>query len=250
MGKNLIPSFMERKGNIISRVANTFAGNLAALNIFPDNHPVNQKDEQKDEGDKDEFKVPSWADMLKNYPATAITTKALYDEIGGGLPASLVKDPESWENSCSIRMSKALNYSNAKLPKAPSKGGTIKGKDGNNYWIRVKDLKKYLVEKLKEPDVEEAGAPGIVDKFKNKKGIIVFDVTGWYNASGHFTIWDGVDLKYVGADTPEHNDPGDAEYYYFNMNYQDTDESGTPLVNDDGSPKIIKTTKIRLWELK
>lgn len=28
--------------------------------------------------------------------------------------------------------------------------------------------------------------------FKDKKGIIVFDVSGRSNAKGHFTLWDGV----------------------------------------------------------
>ena len=134
-------------------------------------------------------------------------------------------------------MSKALNYSGVLLPKAPSKGGTIRGKDRRNYWIRIKDLKKYLLDNLKKPTVDKKGGVGVVENFKNKHGIIVFDVSGWNNAGGHFTLWDGIDLLYVGAETPEHNDPTNEAMYYFSMNYmQDT-------VN-------VKTTRIRLWELK
>ncbi len=250
MGKNIIPTFLEREGDLIEKVGSTFANDLELMDIFFDR---SGNDPDPESGNN--FKKPSWTNMLNYYPDTTIITEDLYKEIGGGLPENLKKDPNSWENSCAIRMSKALNYSEAKLPKAPSQGGNIVGKDKNNYWIRVKDLKAHLIAKLttksqKSADVDEIGGIGIVDKFKEKKGIIVFDVSGWGNASGHFTLWDGINLKYVGADSPEHNDQNDTEYYYFNMNYQDTDEDGNAKYNKDGTPKMIKTTRIRLWELE
>lgn len=250
MGKNLIPTLLERSGNLIEKIGSTFANDTELTEIF-----FGLSDDKTDFESGFDFKKPSWTDMLNYYPNSTITTEVLYEEIGGGLPENLKKNPNSWENSCAVRMCKALNYSKAKLPKAPSAGGNIFGKDKNNYWIRVKDLKKYLVDKLttkskKSADVDEIGGIDIVDKFKDKKGIIVFDVSGWGNASGHFTLWDGVDLKYVGADSPEHNDPTDTEYYYFNMNYQDTDYEGNLLYNKDGTPKMVKTTRIRLWELE
>ena len=73
-----------------------------------------------------------------------------------------------------------------------------------------------------------------INEFKNKSGIIVFDVSGWGNATGHFTLWDGSHLIYPGD--PSHDDPG-SQYYYFHMNYVQ-------------NSKTIKTTRIRLWQLR
>ena len=186
-----------------------------------------------------EIKRPKWDDMLKNYPGTIVQTTDLYDDIGGGLPDRLKADPINWENSCAIRMSKGLNYSGVVLPWALSKGGTVVGKDKYKYWIRVNDMKTYLGEKfgLKKDDIiEAAGGKSAVDEFKGKKGIIVFDVTGWSNATGHFTLWDGANLIYPGD--PIHDNPS-SSFYYFHMEYYEI-----------GTGKTIKTVKVRLWELK
>lgn len=51
-----------------------------------------------------------------------------------------------------------------------------------------------MYELFNKPDIEEKAGPNAVDKFNNKKGIIVFEVSGWGNASGHFTLWDGKHL--------------------------------------------------------
>ena len=186
-----------------------------------------------------EIKRPSWNDMFKFYPNSQIKTIDLYESIGGGLPQYYKNDPISWENSCAIRMSKALNYSGVSLPNAPSRGGTIIGKDKYKYWISVEDLKKYLYELFNKPDIEEKAGPNAVDKFNNKKGIIVFEVSGWGNASGHFTLWDGKHLIYPG--NPNHDDPNSI-YYYFNMKYS------VHLSNN--RKREIKTQRILLWELK
>jgi len=239
MGRNLINSFLENDKDITSSQATEFFPEI--LNKVIDSvtgDDLSFLTEERFENAIDEnFVKPTWSDIQRNYPATSTFTKDLYDEIGGGLPQALIDNPDAYENSCAIRMSKALNYSGVFLPKAPSKGGNIRGKDRRNYWIRIKDLKKYLLDNLKKPTVDKKGGVGVVENFKNKHGIIVFDVSGGNNAGGHFTLWDGIDLLYVGAETPEHNDPTNESMYYFSMNYM----QGT--VN-------VKTTRIRLWELK
>lgn len=180
-------------------------------------------------------KRPSWEDMKKNYPNSSVSTKSLYTAIGGSLPERLEADPNSWINSCCVRMSRGLNYSGFSLPKAPSSGGTIYGKDQKRYWIRVKDLLAYLKIKFGKPDIECTGGHSAVSHFKGKRGIIVFEVSGWGNATGHFTLWDGQQLAYPGD--PRHDDPT-SEYYYFHMRY-------SPMKG-----KIVQTTKVYLWELK
>lgn len=173
---------------------------------------------------------PKWEDMFKNYPNPSVNTETLYNEIGGGLPEYYKADPINWENTCCIRMSKALNYSGVKLSNAPSRGGTINGKDGYKYWIRVRDLMAFLKQRFGAADVESEPGQNAIDKFIHKKGIIMFDVTGWGNATGHFTLWDGSHLIYPGD--PEHDNP-QSIYYYFNMKYNK-----------------VRTTKVHLWELK
>lgn len=180
-------------------------------------------------------KRPSWDDMKKFYPDTSTLTSELYNAIGGGLPENYKADPVNWENSCCIRMSRGLNYSGFTLPKAPSNGGTIYGKDKKKYWIRVKDLLGYLKTKFGKPEIEAKGGHTAVSQFKGRKGIIVFEVSGWGNATGHFTLWDGQHLVYPGD--PLHDDPS-SEYYYFHMKYTTINK------------KTVQTTKVYLWELK
>lgn len=180
-------------------------------------------------------KRPRWVDMINYYPDTSIATMDLYNTIGGGLPEYLKQNPVSWENSCCIRMSYGLNYSGLSLPKAPSTGGTIIGKDKKNYWIRVNDLISYLKQKFGKPEIESVGGKTAVQSFKGKKGIIVFEVSGWGNATGHFTLWDGEHLVYPG--NPLHDNPS-SEYYYFSMKYEVS------------KGKFVQTQKVYLWELK
>lgn len=200
---------------------------------------------------------PGWADMQKNYPNHSVTPIHIYTDIGRGLVKLLKDDPDQWENTCAFRMSRGLNYSGVKLPYNNTKyrakgstGGVHVGEDKRNYWYRVSELKPWLIDNLGKPDVVESGGFGIVEKFKNKKGIIAFDVAGWKGATGHFTLWDGKDLSYFGMDEPERNDPNDKENYYFNINYRVRNGDGTFAFHDNGTPWWVKTTKVRLWELK
>ena len=94
------------------------------------------------------------------------------------------------ENSCAIRVSRSLNYSGHKVKYIPP-NLTVSGGDGNWYIYRVKELVKYLRSSYGEPDIVVESKP-YQNSFKNKKGIIVFEVDGWSDASGHATLWNGV----------------------------------------------------------
>lgn len=172
---------------------------------------------------------------------------------------SVKEKPEYWANTCAGRMSYALNHSGIALDKAP-RGGSFKGADNKHYWFRVSDLKAYLKARFKAGDIEYALKPlplkltdeifnqrvkdvqtNVLDKISGKHGIVVFDVAGWGNASGHFTLWDGSNLVYVGP-PGDHNDQGSAEYYFWLTR---------PIADDKGNiTKIIQTTKVTFWELK
>ena len=167
------------------------------------------------------------------------------------------------ENTCAGRMSYALNRSGIELKKAPA-GGSMRGEDGKNYWFRVKDLKNYLKDRFGKGDVEHSPKllsdiltkeifdarvedikTNILTKINGKHGIIVFEVSGWDNATGHFTLWDGTNLVYVGP-PGDHNDPKSSEYYFWLTRYKVelTAEKKEKLI------PTVRTTKIIFWELK
>jgi hypothetical protein len=164
-------------------------------------------------------------------------------------------------------MSKGLNYSKFELPYNNSKyrtkggtGGVHKGKDTLNYWYRVRELVPYLADHLGSPEIDiklrQIEIPSTIkqkstlttsewDQIKNNKdvissidwkriygikGIIAFDVSGWKDASGHFTLWDGNHLIYPGG--AEHDDHNNIKYY-FKMLY--------PIKKDNGNLGLEQT---------
>jgi hypothetical protein len=196
---------------------------------------------------------PAWKDMHKHYPGENIKSEKFYPMIGDHYVKLVKVQPDDYENTCATRMSYALNRSGLKLPKAPN-NGSIKGEDGMNYWLRVAQLRKKLETHLGKPD-HELKHPKInrisetqlveqrihrsrdfLDQIKIKKGIVVFEVTGFTNATGHFTLWDGKDLLYVGPG--RHNDKNSDEYYFWFMRIMITDKV------------LAQTTRVLFWELK
>lgn len=124
---------------------------------------------------------PSFARMNAAYPKG--TADQVFKLIGGKVEAN------NFANSCAIRVSRSLNYSGHKVKFIPP-DFTVSGKDGNWYIYRVKELIKYLSKHYGEPDIVVSKKP-YQGSFKGKKGIIVFEVDGWSDASGHATLWNG-----------------------------------------------------------
>lgn len=196
---------------------------------------------------------PRWVDMEMYYPDQYTTTAVLYTGISDNLYKNYINDANAWENSCAIRMSMALNYSGIKLPNSDkayrdprTNNGVLTGKDGYSYWFRVKPLGKYLEKFLKAPDLSISLKKAEFGEEKEKmsdedwakvqaiKGIVMFEVSGWGNASGHFTLWNGSELSYASG-----HDDYSSEYYYFHMKYE-----------NPTTKKVIQTNKIKIWELK
>ncbi|MGH1516439.1 T6SS effector amidase Tae4 family protein [Chryseobacterium sp. JK1] len=176
-------------------------------------------------------------------------------------------------NSCAIRMSRGLNLSGFKLPKSNSgygtKGGVMSGDKNQSYWLRVRELSPYLAEHLGKPEIDikldeikmpdtykkrksvnptewqqlkamkKAISPAEWTTIRKTKGVIVFDVSGWDDATGHFTLWDTQHLIYPG--NPQHDDPTNTKYY-FSMLYL--------KINKKNELDFVQTNRIRVWELK
>lgn len=133
-------------------------------------------------------------------------------------------------------MSYALNRNGIILTATKGSIKSDNPKDKYDYWFRVKELSDFLIKRFGKGDFERVMIENnyiarkteanfyILDKIKGKKGIIVFEVTGWRNATGHFTLWDGGKLLYA----PSHDNPNIEDYYFW----------------------FSKTSKVIFWELK
>ncbi|KPX28539.1 putative cytoplasmic protein [Pseudomonas coronafaciens pv. oryzae] len=85
-------------------------------------------------------------------------------------------------------MSYVLNYSGLIIPKTP--GQTVSGNDQRQYFFRVKNRIHFLEARWGKPDVVKYPPTG-GGALANKKGFILFEISGWQDASGHATLYDG-----------------------------------------------------------
>ncbi len=132
-------------------------------------------------GDGARRTLPPFDAMWSAYPSgEAEEVKRL---IGGSVNADWIT------NTCTIRLSRALNYAGFTVPGAVPGLSTVRGGDGKRYAYRVAEMRRYLRAVLGPPTVVGTGADRA--KFAGKKGLIMFDVRIWSDATGHFDLWDG-----------------------------------------------------------
>lgn len=145
--------------------------------------------------------LPNW-DVLKNhYPAQPAAV--VFKQIGGKVEFNY--SIRVFENACATRVSRALNYSGEghKIPRYRAVGPNGKfevqvSSGANKLWyiFRVKILKKYLTERYGAPDVYEPVQHR--EKLQGRRGIIIYEVSGWSDATGHADLWDGTKCVYQG----------------------------------------------------
>lgn len=139
---------------------------------------------------------PKFDDLWKAYPFSDRPNGGSVEDVknlvGGRVDAAWIK------NTCAIRVSRALNYSGHPVPAdfkgKQGKNFAVTGVDGKWYAFRVRDMHAYLKHMLGKPDVVEASRLNdskVRGKFLNKKGMMVFKVTAWDDATGHITLWNG-----------------------------------------------------------
>lgn len=135
--------------------------------------------------------------LWKNYPVKS-TYQEAYALVGGQALALHLENPDAYTNACALRFSRALNYSGYTISSSDgSRGGVVKGGDGLKYLIRVKDAIKFVKKSFGEPTevyrANEIDMAEVSNSISGKTGIIIFDVAGWGDASGHVTLWNGED---------------------------------------------------------
>lgn len=132
------------------------------------------------------IELPSYSLLEQNYP-NFDTKEEVYDLIGGKVKQN------KFENSCVIRVSRALNYAGQPIKKSAS-ANVVSGKDKKWYAYRVSEFIHYMSAEYGHPDIvatpPKHSPPTDKTNFLGKQGIIAFEVDSWSNATGHFDLWD------------------------------------------------------------
>ena len=115
-----------------------------------------------------------------------VPVKKVGEIIGGHVQMNI--DSGVFQNACPIRMSYVLNKCGISIPKG-GRYAVVSGNDKKQYMYRVNDMINYLEYIFGKPDLT-IKSPKQTD-FNGRKGIIVFSGSGWSNARGHVTFWNG-----------------------------------------------------------
>lgn len=146
----------------------------------------------------------TYSALEANYPTTG-TPEEMYNSVGGDVSSRFNEHKNdvggnAYANTCALRMSVALNKSGNDIDtdvknNKGQKMYTEKGGDGKDYALRKSDVKDYMKGKYGKADISIKSTDKDFDKkvseIKGQKGVIVYDVTGWGDATGHVTIYDG-----------------------------------------------------------
>ena len=131
--------------------------------------------------------VPPFPVLLKNYPNLR-NSEVVKRSIGGNV-AKTIGNPQ-FDNTCTIRISKDLNYAGVPVPGSYPGLATMRGGDGFHYAFRVSEMRRWLTSMFGPPDIDVKGPPVSREPFKSAKGIICFDIH-FSDATGHLDLWDG-----------------------------------------------------------
>ncbi|ASK53665.1 hypothetical protein CEQ48_02375 [Vibrio tarriae] len=173
------------------------------------------------------IKRPRFSDLWSAYLEVGFKpAPEVYELVGGRAFELYESDNTSYANACALRMSRGFNYGGFLIP-----GGTIietypiyrvRGADNKVYILRVKDLIKYIEFNWGKPEYDMS--PSDISAISGKKGLIIIEVSGWGDASGHVTLWNGSST----GDGSRYQELGYYEHY-------------------NGA---VKPKRVMLWELK
>jgi hypothetical protein len=128
--------------------------------------------------------------LWKNYPI-GLDAGSVYKLIGGKVYNLYLTNPTGYANACALRLSRSFNYGGIPLSKSTS-GYKETGSDNKYYLFRVKDMINYVKLKLGRPTtIKKPTDSDYTTYFVGKQGVLIFKVTGWGDATGHVTLWNG-----------------------------------------------------------
>ena len=110
------------------------------------------------------------------------------NKIGGQVKKNFdLGESGGFTNGCATRMSYVFNTTGFPIHQGP--WATVSGGDGKLYIYRVADIRKFIRVTFGAPDASYR-MPYSQDLF-TEKGLLVFEVHIWRDASGHVTLWNG-----------------------------------------------------------
>jgi hypothetical protein len=132
-------------------------------------------------------RLPPWRALWENYPAIH-DTAAVKRAIGGDV------DGDWLTYTCTIRLSRALNYGGDPIPPRSPGLHVVNGADGLRYAYKVREMRGYLSSRYGPPSIDAAPEDALEALF-GRPGIILFEVD-FSDATGHFDIWNGQWVRY------------------------------------------------------
>jgi hypothetical protein len=145
---------------------------------------------------------PSFADSWTRFNEVNLPVAEVGRKLGGKVGQNI--QTRIFENACPIRISYVLNHVGVPIP---SKGyPVVSGEDGLWYLFRVNDAMTFLERTFGKPD-RTTTAPYPAD-FAGRKGLLIVRGSGWSNARGHVTLWNGSvcsDSCHLGGDPDNGN---------------------------------------------
>lgn len=131
----------------------------------------------------------AWAAAMEIYDPVN-TGQKVADTIGGKVALN-INNPnpqQAWNNTCAVRMSYVLNESGTRIPYIEAE--TVSGADKRWYFFRIRNMITFLKKRWGAPEVL-AYPPAGGGPLAGRKGLILFEVSGWSDATGHATLFDG-----------------------------------------------------------
>lgn len=135
--------------------------------------------------------------MWNAYPNPGEGADAAKQTIGGGANVSWII------NTCVIRISRSLNYGGYPIPNSASDEIiTVRGADRMHYAVRVREFARWIRRRLGPPELEHGypppGGGDVPPAFVGRQGLIIFEVEGWTDATGHIDLWNGSTCRHHG----------------------------------------------------
>jgi hypothetical protein len=130
-----------------------------------------------------------WAASQRIYDPKNPTARVA--QLIGGKIASNINAPQNgWTNTCAVRMSYILNSAGVHIPFI--KNQTVSGADKRWYFHYVRDVIVFLKQRWGVADLIAPYPPHGGGPLAGKKGVVLFEVSGWNDAVGHASLWNGV----------------------------------------------------------
>lgn len=154
---------------------------------------------------------PAFRDLWEAYAEVgAMAAADVYELVGGPVADHYRANPDDYANACALRMSRGFNYGGYAIPRGTVVPGRsiyrVRGGDELPYILRVNDMIQYVKHNWGNADLTLS--PSETGQLAGRKGLIVMEVSGWRDATGHVTLWDGV----RSGDGSTYHDPHSGNY--------------------------------------